>query len=543
LNSVAIGKSTANADVALDISGIMMLQGNMGINVTYPMYDLDISGSMRVTNYLTTSQLSNQIYQLTASGDNVTVDLSLGNTFSLLFPPSNNFVLDVINLPNIASTSYNIIMYSDTTINKVYGNSITVSNSSTVGNPVTLTFNDNSYPLFIPSTEVVEQTLTIINDNTGAVQNAFAKLNSYDYGIRSVFGPKGDIGSSGPTGPTGLQGVTGPTGETGSSGPTGSTGLQGVTGPTGETGYTGATGLQGDTGYTGITGLSGSTGSTGSSGSTGQTGSTGPTGYTGTTGPFGLTGSTGLTGVTGVTGTTGTTGSSGFSGPTGTTGFTGFTGRSGPTGVTGPTGLQGIPGTATNTGATGPTGMNYFSQNGSNIYFSSGNMGFGTSTPAYQLDVSGVMRTNGLITGGYSSGTFGNITSYSKRYSYFKQVNSTGNITIIFNFSNISTHVKIIAMALEQSDANNLSTLIIDATGGHMFAGTPANSMKIISNSLSTNGSFPWNSTINTGLNSITLVTNIASSTGYYFNFSLETFGGNVTSIVINGITSITYTY
>ena len=98
-------------------------------------------------------------------------------------------------------------------------------------------------------------------------------------------------------------------------------------------------------------------------------------------------------------------------------------------------------------------------------------------------------------------------------------------------------------MALEQSDANNLSTFIIDATGGHMFAGTPMNSMKIISNSLATNGGYPWNTTITTGLNSITLTTNTASSIGYYFNFSLETFGGNVTSITLNGISSITYNY
>ena len=76
-----------------------------------------------------------------------------------------------------------------------------------------------------------------------------------------------------------------------------------------------------------------------------------------------------------------------------------------------------------------------------------------------------------------------------------------------------------------------------------MFAGTPTSSMKIISNSLGSNGGYPWNSTITTGLNSITLTTSIASTIGYYFNFSLETFGGNVTSIIVNGISSITYNY
>lgn len=211
-------------------------------------------------------------------------------------------------------------------------------------------------------------------------------------------GPTGPSGEDGVTGPTGATGVQGSTGPTGSYGPTGPTGSQGVTGPTGSQGQTGLTGPSGEDGPTGPTGVQGSTGPTGAAstvaGPTGPTG-TGPTGPTGPggTGPTGATGagkfSTGpaapsspaggdrwltddgvlLTWVpSGATGTwvelpsssakgwAGPTGAS-LTGPTGagTNGATGPTGASltGPTGaasqVTGPTGPAG-------SGATGPTG-------------------------------------------------------------------------------------------------------------------------------------------------------------------------------------------
>jgi hypothetical protein len=108
----------------------------------------------------------------------------------------------------------------------------------------------------------------------------------------------------------------------------------------GPTGNTGPTGLQGFTGNTGPTGLQGFTGNTGPTGLQGFTGNTGPTGLQG------FTGNTGPTGLQGFTGNTGPTGLQGFTGNTGPTGLQGFTGN------TGPTGLQGFTG---NTGPTGPT--------------------------------------------------------------------------------------------------------------------------------------------------------------------------------------------
>jgi hypothetical protein len=104
------------------------------------------------------------------------------------------------------------------------------------------------------------------------------------------------------TGITGATGVTGVTGATGMTGITGSTGVTGVTGTTGMTGITGATGVTGVTGATGMTGITGATGVTGVTGTTGRTGITGATGITGVTGATGTTGTTGMTGITGATG-------------------------------------------------------------------------------------------------------------------------------------------------------------------------------------------------------------------------------------------------
>ena len=288
----------------------------------------------------------------------------------------------------------------------------------------------NSYINFISD---ISGTILNYNGNTGPTGPT---------GMGYTGGGGGGSGDTGPTGPTGL-GATGPTGHTGPTGlgATGPTGL-GATGPTG-LGATGPTGL-GDTGPTGHTGPTGL-------GDTGPTGHTGPTGL-GDTGPTGL-GATGPTGL-GATGPTGL----GDTGPTGL-GDTGPTGHTGPTGfgATGPTGPEA-------TGPTGPTGVadEYWnpSSNVSNaIYYNKGYVGINQKNPAYTLDVSGNISSNGTI---YTTSldASGNIsaTSFSATSDYRIKNNvhpvdlttmNINNLNPVYYYNTLSNHQDIGLIAHE----------------------------------------------------------------------------------------------
>jgi hypothetical protein len=125
------------------------------------------------------------------------------------------------------------------------------------------------------------------------------------------------------------------------------------------------------------------------SGATGAVGPTGPTGPNGASGPAGPTGPLGPTGATGVTGPTG---------PTGGQGATGVTGPTGPLGPTGPAGA---------------TGGTPWVTSGSNIYYSNGYVGVGTSSPAANLHVYGPSNTQFKV---QSSGAEANMTIVGTSY-------------------------------------------------------------------------------------------------------------------------------
>jgi hypothetical protein len=84
--------------------------------------------------------------------------------------------------------------------------------------------------------------------------------------------------TTGPSGPTGMQGVVGDPGLAGTQGPQGAPGIQGPSGPEGAPGPQGPQGVEGPTGPTGPAGIMG------------EEGVRGPTGATGMTGPSGVPG-------------------------------------------------------------------------------------------------------------------------------------------------------------------------------------------------------------------------------------------------------------
>ena len=140
-------------------------------------------------------------------------------------------------------------------------------------------------------------------------------------GLKGSTGEKGYTGPDGATGTTGLKGATGLKGSTGLKGATGSNGATGQSGLAGPTGVRGKTGpITGPTGPTGEQGIQGPTGIQGNQGIQGNTGIQGPTGFQGNQGIQGPTGNTGAAGQTGSVGTTGSTGSQGIQGPDGNQG-------------------------------------------------------------------------------------------------------------------------------------------------------------------------------------------------------------------------------
>ena len=213
-------------------------------------------------------------------------------------------------------------------------------------------------------------------------------------GADGAAGANGAVGATGADGAPGVDGATGLTGATGAAGANGSNGATGATGLTGATGAAGSNGSNGATGATGLTGATGAAGSNGSNGATGLTGATGAAGSNGSNGATGLTGATGAAGSNGsngATGLTGATGAAGSNGSNGATGATGATGTQGPTGLTGPTGAAPADEPWRNTAGTPATNTS------TDINFTSGNVGIGTSAvaPAQKLEVNGGVQFNG----------------------------------------------------------------------------------------------------------------------------------------------------
>lgn len=129
-----------------------------------------------------------------------------------------------------------------------------------------------------------------------------------------------------------------------------------------------------------------------------QPGPQGPKGDPGIQGPVGPKGDKGDQGPMGLQGIKGDKGDQGEQGPQGLQGIQGLKGDKGDQGVPGPQGpqgLQGIQGLKGDKGdqgvpgPQGPAGTSYFTKTGNNIYYNSGNVGIGTTTPSSTLNVSG----------------------------------------------------------------------------------------------------------------------------------------------------------
>nr|VFK74274.1 MAG: Fibrinogen beta and gamma chains, C-terminal globular domain [Candidatus Kentron sp. MB] len=164
-----------------------------------------------------------------------------------------------------------------------------------------------------------------------------------------------------------------------------------VEGPEGKQGLKGDKGKKGDTGAVGLRGPKGDQGPIGPKGNKGDVGPQGPKGDTGATGSQGPKGDKGDPGSQGPKGEKGDKGDTGPRGLKGDTGLAGPMGKQGPKGEEGDKGEKGLP------GEKGDTGDAFWSRSGTDIYYGSGNIGIGTTSPGAKLDIKGDMSVDGDI--------------------------------------------------------------------------------------------------------------------------------------------------
>jgi hypothetical protein len=100
------------------------------------------------------------------------------------------------------------------------------------------------------------------------------------------------------------------------------------------------------------------------------------------------------------------------------------------TGATGPAGTNGTNGTNGVIGATGATGPSYFTLSGTNVYYNGGNIGIGTATPSYKLDVVGDINVSGAISGATITNINSTINALSTNVGDYEAVNNSSINTL-----------------------------------------------------------------------------------------------------------------
>jgi energy-converting hydrogenase Eha subunit A len=145
----------------------------------------------------------------------------------------------------------------------------------------------------------------------------------------------------------------------------------------------------------------------------------------------------------------------GLVGPQGPIGLTGATGAQGPIGLTGAAGATGAQGPIGLTGATGPAGASPFTLNGSSVYYNAGNVGIGTTTPGFPLDVNG-STTSQIVS----------VTQTGNGNGLVGSTSGAGNFAGVMGVSTGSTGIGVLG---EATGSNTVAGLFVNTGGGALL--------------------------------------------------------------------------
>jgi hypothetical protein len=173
--------------------------------------------------------------------------------------------------------------------------------------------------------------------------------------------------------------------------------------------------------------------------------------------------------------------------------------------------------------------------NGSDIYYTTGDVGIGTASPSAPLHVAGgtIINSDGVA---------------KKTYSYSGDLTSgqtVANSTIKITFSAHVFYAKIVAHLVESDD--EVSTLSLECGGGNWSGGTPlaiAKGPQAIFGSASTN---PWSSTVTTSATTVSFkpTTNMAVAGHYnvFIEYISQSNSGVVSKITEGATDVVTFGY
>ena len=177
-----------------------------------------------------------------------------------------------------------------------------------------------------------------------------------------------------------------------------------------------------------------------------------------------------------------------------------------------------------------------------------GKIGVSTSTPDANLHVVGNVYVSDLAT--FSNGIVTNTSQYTKKtYSFTRTVSTGITPSIDINFTSNIFYAKITAQLI--NDDEDISTMILEVSGGHKDGTTPSRDISIGTKNIfgSVLNPNPWSSTVSTTPNRVRIAASSAIDSGDGYDIFIEYMSrasvsdGKVTSIDENTTEVIAFGY